>query len=134
MRRWRGADSKRALLHAALTCALLAGLLPSIRGADAQLTTPEVERYFRVEWDPVLRGGGVLEGYVYSSYEYRVGGVQLRVDILDSAGRVEDEVPGWVQGDIPAYGRAYFRIWLPRTGASYQVTVVSFYRISREAP
>ncbi len=87
-----------------------------------------------MEWEPVLRGGGTLEGYVYSTYEYRVGGVQLRVEILDSVGRVEDEVPGWVQGDIPAYGRAHFRIWLPRTGASYRVRVVSFYRISREAP
>jgi hypothetical protein len=117
-----------------LACTLLAGLVPSARGADAQPTNPEADRYFRVEWEPVLRGGGALEGYVYSTYDYRVGGVQLRVDILGSAGQVEGQALGWVQGDIPANGRAYFLVSLPRMGAGYRVTVVSFFRISRGAP
>jgi hypothetical protein len=128
------ARSSRALPGIALACALLASLLPSARGAHAQPTNPEAERYFRVEWEPVLRGGGALEGYVYSTYDYRVGGVRLRVDILDSAGQIEGQALGWVQGDIPAHSRAYFLVSLPRMGAGYRVTVVSFYRISHGLP
>ncbi len=130
----RGAQISWVLSRIALGCALLAGLLPSARGAHAQPVNPEAERYFRAEWEPVQRGGGALEGYVYSAYDYRVGGVQLRVDILDSAGQVEARAQGWVLGDIPAHGRAYFLVPLPRMGASYRVAVVSFYRISHGAP
>ena len=131
---FRVAHSSRALPRIVLMCALLASLPLSARGADGQPTNPEAERYFRAEWELVRRGGGMLEGYVYSTYDYRVGGVQLRVDILDSAGHVEGEALGWVQGDIPANGRAYFLVSLPRMGAGYRVTVVSFYRISYGAP
>src|SRR5262245_22413945 len=70
----------------------------------------DAERYFKVEWDPeaVPRGGWAVQGYVISSHSYRVNGVRLEVEVLDSAGQVENRVYGWVPGDVPAGGRAYF--------------------------
>lgn len=118
---------------AALACALLIviGSVPS--WVDAQGTT-EADRYFKVEWEPeaVPRGGWAVQGYVYSSHNYRVNGVRLQVEVLDSAGAVENRVFGWVTGDVPAGGRAYFFVSVPKRGASYRVKVLSFFLVSRE--
>ena len=118
---------------AALVCALLAviGSLPP--SAHAQ-SAAEVDRYFKVEWDPeaVPRGGWAVQGYVISSHSYRVNGVRLQVEVLDNAGEVENRVFGWVPGDVPAGGRAYFFVSVPKRGASYRVRVLSFFLVSRE--
>ena len=118
---------------AAFTCALLivAGAVPP--WGHAQSTT-EAERYFKVEWEPeaVPRGGWAVQGYVISSHSYRVNGVRLQVEVLDSAGEVENRVFGWVPGDVPAGGRAYFFVSVPKRGASYRVKVLSFFLVSRE--
>ena len=85
-----------------------------------------VDRYFKVEWDPeaVPRGGWAVQGHVSSTHPYRVNGVRLQVDVLDSAGGVENSVYGWVPGDVPSGGRAYFFVSVPRRGASYRVKVL----------
>ena len=118
---------------AALACALLVviGSLPLL--VHAQSAT-DADRYFKVEWDPeaVPRGGWAVQGYVISSHSYRVNGVRLQVEVLDSAGAVEDRVFGWVPGDVPAGGRAYFFVSVPKRGASYRVKVLSFFLVSRE--
>ena len=118
---------------AALAFALLVviGSLPPSVHAQS---TAEVERYFKVEWEPdaVPRGGWAVQGYVTSSHSYRVNGVRLQVEVLDSAGDVQDRVFGWVPGDVPAGGRAYFFVSVPKRGASYRVKVLSFFLVSRE--
>jgi len=119
---------------AALAFALLVviGSLPPSVHAQS---TAEVERYFKVEWEPdaVPRGGWAVQGYVTSSHSYRVNGVRLQVEVLDSAGDVQDRVFGWVPGDVPAGGRAYFFVSVPKRGASYRVKVLSFFLVSRES-
>jgi hypothetical protein len=118
---------------AALACALLIVLGSAPPWVHAQGTT-EADRYFKVEWEPeaVPRGGWAVQGYVYSSHNYRVNGVRLQVEVLDSAGEVENRVFGWVPGDVPAGGRAYFFVSVPKRGASYRVKVLSFFLVSRE--
>jgi len=115
-------------------CALLVaiGALPLPGHAQS---TADIERYFKVEWDPeaVPRGGWAVQGYVVSSHSYRVNGVRLQVEVLDSAGEVESRVFGWVPGDVPAGGRAYFFVSVPKRGASYRVKVLSFFLVSRES-
>jgi hypothetical protein len=98
-------------------------------------STSDVDRYFTVEWDPeaVPRGGWAVQGYVISTHPYRVNGVRLQVEVLDSAGAVENRVFGWVPGDVPSGGRAYFFVSVPRRGAAYRVKVLSFFLVSREA-
>ena len=118
---------------AALACALLVVIGSAPSWGHAQ-STAEADRYFKVEWDPeaVPRGGWAVQGYVISSHNYRVNGVRLQVEILDSAGQVEDRAFGWVPGDVPAGGRAYFFVSVPKRGASYRVKVLSFFLVSRE--
>jgi hypothetical protein len=103
--------------------------------AHGQSATPP-ERFFRVQWEPeaVPRHGWSVEGYIYNDHSYRVGGVRLRVEVLDAAGTVVASGFGWVHGDIPAGDRAYFLAPLPRRGASYRVSVVNFHNISGGAP
>jgi hypothetical protein len=118
---------------AALACALLIVIGSAPPWGHAQ-SAAEVDRYFKVEWEPeaVPRGGWAVQGYVYSSHSYRVNGVRLQVEVLDSAGEVENRVFGWVPGDVPAGGRAYFFVSVPKRGASYRVKVLSFFLVSRE--
>ncbi len=103
--------------------------------AHSQGTAADVDRYFKVEVAPeaVPRGGWAVEGYVYSTHPYRVNSVRLRVDVLDSSGQVIHQVYGWVPGDIPGGGRAYFFVSVPNRGATYRAQVLSFYLVAREA-
>jgi hypothetical protein len=118
---------------AAVACALLVVIGSAPPWGHAQ-SAAEVDRYFKVEWEPeaVPRGGWAVQGYVISSHSYRVNGVRLQVEVLDSAGVVENRVFGWVPGDVPAGGRAYFFVSVPKRGASYRVKVLSFFLVSRE--
>jgi len=120
---------------AAVACVLAAMLLLSPDAARSQGAPADTERYFRVEWDPeaVPRGGWAVQGYVYSTHLYRVSGVRLRVEVLDGSGQVQHEAYGWVPGDVPAGGRAYFFVSVPGRGAAYRVKVLSFYLVSRES-
>lgn len=116
----------------ALTLALAAPTAPA--GAQPALT--EGERLFRAEVDPelVARGGWAIQGYVYSEHDYRVGGVRLRCTVLDVAGQELNHSFGWVVGDVPPRGRAYFYVHVPVRGASYRCVVLSFYPIARGEP
>ena len=118
---------------AACACALLI-VIGSVPPAVHAQSTRDVERYFKVEWDPeaVPRGGWAVQGFVISSHDYRVNGVRLQVEVLDSAGAVESRVFGWVPGDVPAGGRAYFFVSVPKRGAAYRVKVLSYFLVSRE--
>lgn len=130
-----------ALLRAAGTSLLLAAvaLAAMVSGgarAAAQAPPTEGERMFRAEVDPELiaRGGWAVHGYIYSQHDYRVGGVRLRCDALDASGQVIGQSFGWVVGDVPPGGRAYFYVHVPVRGATYRVIVLSFYPIARGAP
>lgn len=60
--------------------------------------------------------------------------VRLRVVERDSGAHPVGEAWGWVFGDVPAQGSAYFAIPLQATADSYDVTVVSFDPVGYEAP
>ncbi len=136
------ATTGRMPSRVALACALFIGCVLSA-GAPRAQPANEIARHFRVEWEPepVRRAGWAIEGFAHSTHEYRVGGVRLRVEILDAAGEIEARAYGYVQGDIPPRGRTYFPrgrtyffIPLPQKGASYRVTVVAFSPIARGEP
>ena len=119
--------------------ALLAGglvvwaLLATAAPARAQMSA---EQIFTIEYsrEPVPRGGWAVEGYVNNSSRYLVSGVRLRVQVLDASGQAIGEAFGWVYGNVPAGGRAYFTVSLPRRGADYRINVISFTQNSGDAP
>ena len=109
------------------------GLTIDIGMGRAQTSPEEI---FRVEYnrEAVPRGGWAVEGYVNNSSRLLVSGVRLRVEVLDAGGAPIGESFGWVYGNVPAGGRAYFTVSLPRRGADYRITVVSFTSNSVDAP
>jgi len=52
--------------------------------------------------------------------------VRLRVETVDGAGRVIGQSFGWVIGDVPAGGRAWFMVRITTLGADYRVRVESY--------
>jgi len=114
--------------------ALLAwGLVAAPGAARAQVPA---EQIFKIDYnrEAVPRGGWAVEGYVNNSSRYLVSGVRLRVEVLDAGGASIGEAFGWVYGNVPANGRAYFSVSLPRRGADYRITVVSYTSNSIDAP
>ena len=121
----------RQVLAAALGAALVTASWTGSLRAQAEAESP-----LRVQWGPstLARAGTALEGYVYNEDRYRVGLIQLRVEVLDEGGNVTNVGRGWVYGDVPSRGRAAFVVRPPSKGASYRITVASFVRISLDAP
>lgn len=120
---------RRALLPA------VAGLLLST-ASPGLAQTPAPSEIFKVEYgkEAVPRAGWAVEGYVTNDSRYRVTGVRLRVEILDETGVVVGQALGWVYGNIAAGGRSYFVVPVPRKGADYRVTVLSYSPLSLDAP
>ncbi|MBI3107489.1 MAG: hypothetical protein HYY95_18305 [Candidatus Rokubacteria bacterium] len=107
-------------------------LLGPVAGRSQEAGTA-LDETFRVEWTEAAAGPRAkvaLQGRVHNNSTYRVGGVRLRVAILDGSGRVVSEAFGWVYGDIPAGGDEHFLAPLPRRGEAYRVSVESFFRVS----
>ena len=67
-----------------------------------------------------------VEGYVKNRSLYNLQNVRLHVAVLDDGGKTVGEAAGWVFGNVFSGGRTYFVIAIPRTGASYRVTVTSY--------
>ena len=124
---------RRLLPAAVLACGLVVWGLLAIEPARAQ-TSPE--QIFTIDYsrEPIPRGGWAVEGYVNNSSRYLVGGVRLRVQVLDDSGQPIGESFGWVYGNVPAGGRAYFTVSIPRRGADYRISVVSFTQNTGDAP
>src|SRR5881296_1263630 len=109
----RFAHVKRRMLVVAVAALLPAALgLSSTRGAAAQGFAAPHERFFRLEWEAVQRAERrvTIAGYIYNHYLYAVRRVQLHVEVFDGSDQQKGEAFGWVLGDVPPGGRAYFEI------------------------
>jgi hypothetical protein len=114
-----------SVLVLAMTVVMAAGVL--MAPADAQ-ELAAAGGFFRAAWSvpPLPRPLTKIEGYVYNDSRWRVTDVRLRIVSLDHAGHAVAETSGWVFGDIPAGGRAYFAVPLTEPASTYGVTVISF--------
>jgi len=97
--------------------------------ASAQVPAVPFGQNFRVEWEVAARRDGrpLLDGYVYSSYGLAASDVRLLVETLDASGQTVAKTVGYVDSLVPPFGRTYFTVRLPAPGASYRVTVTSFF-------
>src|SRR5215472_7132446 len=86
---------------------LVTGLLGPTVGV-AEPAQPDSPFRFELEQRGNPRRGLAVEGYLYSGLPWRITNVRLRVESLDSNGAVTAQSRGWLLGDVPPGGRAYF--------------------------
>lgn len=128
-----GISVLRWLLAVAAAVVSATGVLTATDGAGE---LAQAGSFLRAEWDvpPLPPSRAKLEGYVYNDSLYRVTNVRLRVVSLDGTGDAMGETWGWVFGDVPSGGRAYFAVPIPKRAVTYTVTVTSFDVVSGGRP
>ncbi|HET7344076.1 MAG TPA: FxLYD domain-containing protein [Methylomirabilota bacterium] len=114
-----------------VAAAVVLGLVLVVGVAPAQTPEPQVAEALRVQWERVTERPAI-EGYVYNDSDYRIGLVRLRVAAREAAGQPPTETLAWVYGNVPAHGRWYFRVRVPRQHEVLGVTIESFRLIARE--
>jgi hypothetical protein len=90
---------------------------------------------FRLEWSRRpgwMRPG--TDGYIYNESRWRVTNVRVQARALDGSGRLVRETVVSVFGNSVPGVRTFFSLPPIAEGESYQLEVVSFDLISREAP
>ena len=114
----------RGIVAAVTAAAVMSGV-----GAGwAQNFGAPLDRFFRLEWEVAKgrQGRPAVIGYIYNDRGLRADNVRLLVEELDASGRAVGSTIGYVNGDLPARGRAFFEVPVPTAGATYRVTVHSF--------
>ena len=91
-------------------------------------STPNAEKFFRVEWqaEQTKKGQPAIRGFVYNEYGNWAGDVRLLVEGLDASGQPVSRTRGYVNGDVPPRGRIPFEVILPAPAATYRVTIEYF--------
>jgi hypothetical protein len=99
--------------------------------ATVTTLTPDAERWFRLDWQPVPEKDGRvrLRGYVENTYPQAAGKVQLLAQALDTSGHIVAQRIEWVPGDVPSFRRVYFEIPALPTASQYRVSVWSYERL-----
>lgn len=117
----------RAALVAVLAVAVMAP------GVGAQETTP-AGAGFRAEAEPDILGrrGPAVVGWLYNDQGVGFTNVRIRPEVLDDAGQAVGSNEAYVYGNVPARGRSYFFVPVPRFGARYRVTVIRFDRLEMQ--
>src|SRR5262245_24125214 len=85
------------------------------------------DQFFRIQYSTTSRGSqqSEISGYVYNDYGEAAANVQLEITELDEDGHPIASETRPVAGLVPAEGRAYFDVRMPRS-ASYRITVRGF--------
>jgi len=96
---------------------------PAIMEQDRKLA----ERLFHVEWTAREGRSGMsrITGYVYNDYGQAAEDIELLITGLDSAGQPVNTAIEHVSDTVPARGRGYFDVQIPKS-SSYRVDVESF--------
>ena len=95
----------------------------------AEIVSAQVSQgRFRIDARATLskKGTAVYSGYIYNNGGGGVANVRLLIEILDTDGKVVDQVQATALGSMLARDRLYFEAPLPATGASYRVRVQSW--------
>ena len=126
--RRRGALATALILGAALAggCTGGTGITISSGGVTG---LPAMARSVRVESgaEPGPQAGRqTITGYVYNDYGRSIGNVRLLVEGLDAGREPADRRIFYVNGSVPAFGRAYFSFTVAGASPSYRVSVHSF--------
>jgi len=88
------------------------------------------DRVFQVTWNAATtkRGQPAVEGYVANQTGYSYRFIVLAVDGTDAAGQPLPTTTFYINGEVAAGDRLYFKNAVPQAGANYRVTVRSYER------
>ena len=83
------------------------------------------DRVFQVTWNAATtkRGQPAVEGYVANQTGYSYRFIVLAVDGTDAAGQPLPTTTFYINGEVAAGDRLYFKNAVPQAGANYRVTV-----------
>ncbi|HEV8639847.1 MAG TPA: hypothetical protein VGV13_01980 [Methylomirabilota bacterium] len=85
------------------------------------------EQFFKLDWAAGERKGRPnVQGYLLNDWGFPAIKIMLKVESLDTAGRVVTTTPGYVAGQVTPGMRAYFEVPVPAAAPSYRVSVWSF--------
>ena len=85
------------------------------------------EQFFRLNWEPAERGGRpIVTGYIQNDYGFTARDVRLRVESLDTGGRVVAKTTGYVPGVMTPGSHVYFEVPVAARADGYRVSVLSF--------
>jgi hypothetical protein len=103
--------------------------------STAEMASGDAQAPFRFQLEQTDGHRGVaVQGYVYNGLPWRISNVRLRVDSLDGSGTVVASASGWVMGDVPAGGRAYFYVSLSTPAPAYRASVQTYDKVTLESP
>ena len=86
-----------------------------------------LDSYLRLEWEagPTRGGSPTISGYVYNGRGLPAENVRFLAEALDSSGQVVGKDVVYVNGQVPAFNRAYFEARVPAGGTTYRFTLYS---------
>ena len=119
------------MIKRGLVLGILLAMLATAGTALAQsFGISPTDRTFKVTWDTTTtkRGQPAIEGYVVNQTGYVYRQIILAVDGTDASGRALATTLIYVNGDVTAFDRLYFKNALPQAGDNYRVTVNSYER------
>lgn len=117
-------------MAAGVAVGALSGLLLVVACVGAPQTLPAGEGFrAEAEPDPLGRRGPAIVGWLYNERDVTVTNVRVRVEGLDGAGQTVASGEAYVYGNVPARGRAYFFVPVPRYADTYRISVVRFDRL-----
>ena len=121
---------------AALCMLLVATLILVLAHAVLAQVASDLASFLHVDLDqrPPDLPGSRATGHVTNDSGYRLTNVRLRLDAFDATGHALPPIFGWVDGDVPAHGRAWFRILVPSNAVRLSVSVIDFNVVSIESP
>jgi hypothetical protein len=122
-----GLDAQTARADSSLAVADWDGSVEGTKTFDPDDRSALAGHFFHLDWTagPGAAGRARITGYIYNDYGDAAVDVALRIHEIDASGRDIASVVAPIGETIPARGRAYFDVGVPRS-RFYRVEVTSF--------
>ena len=114
-------------MYGRTVAAIVAAVILQTGAGWGQNLGAPLDSYLRLEWEagPTKGGSPTIRGYVYNSRGILAENVRFLAEAQDTSGQVVGKAVVYVNGQVPAFNRAYFEARVPAGGATYRFTLYS---------
>ena len=97
-------------MYGRTVAAIVAAVILQTGAGWGQNLGAPLDSYLRLEWEagPTRQGSPTIRGYVYNSRGILAENVRFLAEALDTSGQVVGKATVYVNGQVPAFNRAYF--------------------------